>query len=208
MATTRLSAYLLVIFALTSAPFLLAQHADQDAAVDEEWESADLGLLIYARYSDSNGGFIEYRLKNIRRAEPSPDLFVIPANYDVAPDSGSQDPMYSSQDGRWVFDELAWRSSDRCAELLRNEPAPIAVIGVGLFVRVCSSAQRDREPADPPPFAPVSMRRLSRRSGAAAKADIHQRSESCVVLVKEPVLRKCHQDLSVYWRSLLAAGRR
>jgi hypothetical protein len=76
--------------------------------VDEEWESAELGLVIYARYSDSNGGFIEYRLKNIRRAEPSPDLFVIPANYDVAPDSGSKDPMYSSQDGRWVFDELAW----------------------------------------------------------------------------------------------------
>ena len=82
-------------------------HAPLDL-VDEEWESADLGLLIYARYSDSNGGFIEYRLKNIRRAEPSPDLFVIPANYDVAPDSGSQDPMYSSQDGRWVSDELAW----------------------------------------------------------------------------------------------------
>ena len=76
--------------------------------VDEEWESAELGLVIYARYSDSNGGFIEYRLKNIRRAEPSPDLFVIPANYDVAPDSGSKDPMYASEDGRWVFDELAW----------------------------------------------------------------------------------------------------
>ena len=76
--------------------------------VDDEWESAELGLVIYARYSDSNGGFIEYRLKNIRRAEPSPDLFVIPANYNVAPDSGSKDPAYSSQDGRWVFDELAW----------------------------------------------------------------------------------------------------
>lgn len=76
--------------------------------VDEEWESADLGLVIYARYSDSNGGFIEYRLKNIRRAEPSPDLFVIPANYNVAPDSGSNDPVYSSEDGRWVFDKLAW----------------------------------------------------------------------------------------------------
>jgi hypothetical protein len=76
--------------------------------VDEEWESADLGLVIYARYSDSNGGFIEYRLKNIRRAEPSPDLFVIPANYNVAPGSGSKDPWYGSQDGRWVLDELAW----------------------------------------------------------------------------------------------------
>lgn len=76
--------------------------------VDDEWESAELGLVIYARYSDSKGGFIEYRLKNIRRAEPSPDLFVIPADYNVAFDSGSNDPAYSSQDGRWVFDELAW----------------------------------------------------------------------------------------------------
>jgi hypothetical protein len=76
--------------------------------VDEEWESADLGLVIDARYSDSNGGVVEYRLKNIRRAEPSPDLFVVPANYNVAPDSGRNDPVYSSEDGRWVSDKLAW----------------------------------------------------------------------------------------------------
>jgi hypothetical protein len=76
--------------------------------IDEEWEAAELGLLIYARYSDSNGGFVEYRLKNIRRAEPSPDLFVIPANYSTGPRSRSDDPSYSSQDGRWVLDELAW----------------------------------------------------------------------------------------------------
>jgi hypothetical protein len=76
--------------------------------VDEEWESADLGLVIYARYSDSNGGFIEYRLKNIDRTEPSPDLFVIPANYNVDLASDLKDPSYSSQDGRWVADKLAW----------------------------------------------------------------------------------------------------
>jgi hypothetical protein len=76
--------------------------------IDEEWESTELGLVIYARYSDSNGGSVEYRLKNIRRAEPSPDLFVIPADYSAAPDSGSEDPWYSSQDGRWVLDELLW----------------------------------------------------------------------------------------------------
>jgi hypothetical protein len=70
--------------------------------------SPQLGLVIYARYSDSNGGFIEYELKNIRRVERSADLFVIPANYDVAPDSSSKDPSYSSQDGRWVADKLAW----------------------------------------------------------------------------------------------------
>jgi len=77
--------------------------------VDEVWTSADLGLVIYARYSDSKGGFIEYRLQNIRRDEPSPDLFIIPADYNMAADSGSrEDPVYSSQDGRWVADALAW----------------------------------------------------------------------------------------------------
>ena len=76
--------------------------------VDEVWTSADLGLVIYARYSDSNGGFIEYRLQNISRDEPSPDLFVIPADYNLAPDSGFKDPEFSTQDGRWVADALAW----------------------------------------------------------------------------------------------------
>jgi hypothetical protein len=76
--------------------------------VDEEWESADLGLVIYARYSDSKGGFIEYRLQNISRDEPSPDLFVIPADYNRDVGSDSKDPWYSTQDGRWVGDNLAW----------------------------------------------------------------------------------------------------
>jgi hypothetical protein len=76
--------------------------------VDEEWESAELGLVIYTRYSDSNGGFIEYRMKNIRRAEPPPDVFVIPANYNRDFGSDSKDPWYSSQDGRWVADKLVW----------------------------------------------------------------------------------------------------
>lgn len=63
----------------------------------------------YARYSDSHGGVIEYRLTNIRRADPSPDLFVVPPDYTLDSPAGSlEDPIYSSQDGRWVLDGLAW----------------------------------------------------------------------------------------------------
>ena len=49
--------------------------------VDERWESPELRLVIESRYSDSRIGFVAYRLKNIRRDEPRPDLFVIPDGY-------------------------------------------------------------------------------------------------------------------------------
>jgi hypothetical protein len=77
--------------------------------VDEQWESPELGLIIYARYSDSNGGVIEYRLTNVRRGDPPLDLFVVPSDYTLDSPAGSlEDPIYASQDGRWVFDSLAW----------------------------------------------------------------------------------------------------
>jgi hypothetical protein len=46
--------------------------------VDERWESAELQLLIQSRHSDSRST-IEYRLSNIRRAEPPAHLFELPA---------------------------------------------------------------------------------------------------------------------------------
>ena len=50
---------------------------------DERWESADLKLLIYSRFSDPRTGVVEYRLTNIIRGEPAPDLFVVPPDYTV-----------------------------------------------------------------------------------------------------------------------------
>jgi hypothetical protein len=48
--------------------------------VDERWESADLQLLIQSRHSDPRST-IEYRVSNIRRAEPPAYLFELPPDY-------------------------------------------------------------------------------------------------------------------------------
>jgi hypothetical protein len=50
---------------------------------DEEWESPDLKVLIYSRFSDPRTGVVEYKLININRAEPSPDLFTVPSDYTI-----------------------------------------------------------------------------------------------------------------------------
>jgi hypothetical protein len=52
--------------------------------VDERWESPQLKMVLYSRHSYPPTGVIEYRVTNIRRTEPPPDLFVIPADYVVA----------------------------------------------------------------------------------------------------------------------------
>ena len=49
--------------------------------VDERWESAELKLLIYSRFSNSQTGDVEYRLTNISRLEPPAELFEVPAGY-------------------------------------------------------------------------------------------------------------------------------
>jgi len=49
--------------------------------VDERWESPELKLLIYSRFSDSRNGDVEYLLTNIRRLEPPAALFEVPADY-------------------------------------------------------------------------------------------------------------------------------
>jgi hypothetical protein len=61
--------------------------------VDEQWESAALRLVIYARYWDSRSGDIEYLLTNVRSAEPPPELFIVPPDYteDVGP-TGPTEP--------------------------------------------------------------------------------------------------------------------
>ncbi|HEY7188569.1 MAG TPA: hypothetical protein VH436_18555 [Vicinamibacterales bacterium] len=43
--------------------------------VDERWESPELKLLIYSRYSNSRTGDIQYSLTNIQQVEPAEGLF-------------------------------------------------------------------------------------------------------------------------------------
>jgi hypothetical protein len=49
----------------------------------ESWYSPDLQLTVYSRYNDPRTGESIYRLANIRRGEPSAELFRVPAGYEV-----------------------------------------------------------------------------------------------------------------------------
>jgi hypothetical protein len=50
---------------------------------EEAWESPDLRVLIYSRFSDPRTGVVEYKLMNISRTEPPADLFAVPADYTI-----------------------------------------------------------------------------------------------------------------------------
>ena len=47
---------------------------------DERWESSDLKVVLLLRHRDPQTGEVEFRLTNIKRAEPSLDLFKVPSN--------------------------------------------------------------------------------------------------------------------------------
>jgi hypothetical protein len=50
---------------------------------EERWESPELKILMFGRSSDPRVGIVDYRLSNVRRAEPDSDLFVVPNDYTV-----------------------------------------------------------------------------------------------------------------------------
>jgi hypothetical protein len=56
--------------------------------VTERWFSAELGMAVRITRSDPRSGETVYRLTNIVRAEPPPDLFAVPADYKIV------DPAY------------------------------------------------------------------------------------------------------------------
>jgi hypothetical protein len=47
--------------------------------------SPDLGLIVYARRLHPSFGTVEFRLTDIRRLEPAPELFEVPTSYLPAP---------------------------------------------------------------------------------------------------------------------------
>ena len=51
--------------------------------VSERWFSPELKLLVMSRQSDPRFGETTYRLTNVVRSEPSPDLFEVPADFKV-----------------------------------------------------------------------------------------------------------------------------
>jgi hypothetical protein len=51
--------------------------------VSERWFSLDLQVVVLTRRSDPRFGDTVYRLVNIRRTEPAPELFKVPADYRI-----------------------------------------------------------------------------------------------------------------------------
>ena len=51
--------------------------------VSERWVSPDLKVLVMSRQSDPRFGETTYRLTNITRSEPSPDLFQVPPDFKI-----------------------------------------------------------------------------------------------------------------------------
>src|SRR5688572_14704504 len=51
--------------------------------VSEQWFAPELGVVVMSRRSDPRFGETTYRLQNIARGEPSPELFQVPADYTI-----------------------------------------------------------------------------------------------------------------------------
>jgi hypothetical protein len=51
--------------------------------VSERWFSPELKVLILSRQFDPRYGDTTYRLTNVQRSEPSPDLFEVPADFKI-----------------------------------------------------------------------------------------------------------------------------
>ncbi|MFO1316500.1 MAG: hypothetical protein U1F58_12930 [Burkholderiales bacterium] len=47
----------------------------------ERWFSPELHVVVFAKTSDPRAGETTYRLTNVKRGEPAPDLFKVPADY-------------------------------------------------------------------------------------------------------------------------------
>ena len=60
--------------------------------VTEVWTSPDLKTVVYSKRSDPRMGEQTFRLTNIVRAEPSPSLFTVPADFKVV--DGPQPILY------------------------------------------------------------------------------------------------------------------
>lgn len=63
--------------------------------VTEVWTSPDLKTVVYSKRSDPRMGEQTFRLTNIARAEPSPSLFTVPADFKIV--DGPQTIFYRTK---------------------------------------------------------------------------------------------------------------
>jgi hypothetical protein len=51
--------------------------------INERWFAPELGVVVMSKRTDPRFGETTYRLQNIARGEPSPELFEVPADYTI-----------------------------------------------------------------------------------------------------------------------------
>ena len=51
--------------------------------VDEIWRSPELSTIVLSKHSDPRTGETTYQLTDVKRDEPDPSLFQVPADYKV-----------------------------------------------------------------------------------------------------------------------------
>ena len=62
--------------------------------VSERWMSPDLKVLVMSRQSDPRFGETTYRLTNLTRGDPSPELFEIPPDFKVIDAGANRDVIF------------------------------------------------------------------------------------------------------------------
>ena len=62
--------------------------------VSERWMSPDLKVLVMSKQSDPRFGETTYRLTNLTRSEPSPQLFEVPADFKVVDAAANRDMIF------------------------------------------------------------------------------------------------------------------
>ena len=89
--------------------------------VREEWYSPDIEAVVLSRNFDPRFGETSYRLVNVDRSEPPPELFVIPQDYEVL----SNDlPPQATRAGPAGLPGTPGRRAERRVMLVQPDPAP------------------------------------------------------------------------------------
>jgi hypothetical protein len=82
---------------LDSAPICSSQQFRPAPRSNSAAAESDLRVVIYAHLSDPITGVFEYKLTNISRREPPPDLFVMPEEYTIDHCPVQEDPCFRGE---------------------------------------------------------------------------------------------------------------
>ncbi|HEU4619384.1 MAG TPA: hypothetical protein VFV10_15205, partial [Gammaproteobacteria bacterium] len=67
--------------------------------VSESWYSSELDEVVMSKFSDPRIGETTYRLENLVREEPAPDLFTVPSDYKLVAEDVPSPGAWADQNG-------------------------------------------------------------------------------------------------------------